>query len=119
MDARLLGLGRWRYFWHRRLLGPHIGYYGGINYGFGYFGTGFYGGYWNGGRFWYNRAYGHFGRGFRGGFYNRTYAGFDGRPGRRILRAHAANGLRGSVNRQPSAAEGFRGAARASMSTVA
>src|ERR1700733_12786645 len=46
--------GRYRYnygFW-----GRHIGYYGGINYGFGYVGVGYQGGYWNGNRFNYNRA---------------------------------------------------------------
>ena len=40
----------------RRLLGPHIGFYGGINYGFGYIGIGFVGGYWNHDRYFYNRA---------------------------------------------------------------
>src|SRR5207245_11192995 len=36
--------------------GPHIGVYGGSNYGFGYTGVGFVGGYWRGGAFYYNRA---------------------------------------------------------------
>jgi hypothetical protein len=36
--------------------GPHIGFYGGVNYGFGYGGTGYQGGYWNSGHFFYNRA---------------------------------------------------------------
>ena len=36
--------------------GQHIGYYGGINYGFGYVGTGYQGGYWSGNRFNYNRS---------------------------------------------------------------
>ncbi len=36
--------------------GPHVGFYGGINYGFGYFGTGFEGGRWDGGHFFYNRS---------------------------------------------------------------
>ena len=36
--------------------GSHIGYYGGINYGFGYVGFGYQGGYWNHGNFEYNRA---------------------------------------------------------------
>jgi len=36
--------------------GPHIGFYGGINYGFGYFGQGFEGGRWDGGHFFYNRS---------------------------------------------------------------
>ena len=38
------------------LVGRHIGYYGGIDYGYGYVGTGYQGGYWNGDRFDYNRA---------------------------------------------------------------
>lgn len=37
--------------------GTHIGYYGGVNYGFGYIGKGYEGGYWNSGHFTYNRAY--------------------------------------------------------------
>jgi len=36
--------------------GPHIGFYGGINYGFGYVGLGYLGGYWNQGHFFYNRS---------------------------------------------------------------
>ena len=36
--------------------GPQIGFYGGINYGFGYFGVGFVGGRWDNGHFFYNRA---------------------------------------------------------------
>lgn len=32
------------------------GFYGGVNYGFGYIGTGYEGGYWNHGVFAYNRA---------------------------------------------------------------
>jgi WXXGXW repeat (2 copies) len=74
------GYGPGGYFWNAGYWGPTVGYYGGINYGFGYFGTGFYGGYWGGGHFWYNRAYNNIG--WRGGYaYNRPYAGFNGRPG--------------------------------------
>src|ERR1700721_20556 len=40
---------------HDGFWGPHIGFYGGINYGFGYFGVGFVGGRWDGGHFFYNR----------------------------------------------------------------
>ena len=36
--------------------GPHVGFYGGINYGFGYTGVGFFGGEWRGGVFAYNGA---------------------------------------------------------------
>ena len=44
------------YYWHPGFWGRHVGYYGGINYGFGYFGIGFLGGRWNGGFFEYNTA---------------------------------------------------------------
>ena len=44
------------YRWHAGYWGPHIGFYGGINYGFGYIGIGYVGGYWNHDRFYYNRA---------------------------------------------------------------
>ena len=36
--------------------GPHVGFYGGINYGFGYGGVGFVGGMWAGNAFRYNTA---------------------------------------------------------------
>jgi hypothetical protein len=36
--------------------GPHVGFYGGINYGFGYFGEGYEGGRWDHDHFFYNRA---------------------------------------------------------------
>jgi hypothetical protein len=36
--------------------GPVVGFYGGINYGYGYFGRGYEGGRWDGGRFYYNRS---------------------------------------------------------------
>jgi len=45
-------------------LGPTVGFYGGINYGFGYFGNGFYGGRWEGGHFFYNTSVWHVGDGF-------------------------------------------------------
>jgi hypothetical protein len=44
------------YVFHRGYWGPHVGYYGGINYGFGYVGVGFAGGRWVGNSFAYNRA---------------------------------------------------------------
>ena len=44
------------YVWHVGYWGPHVGFYGGINYGFGYTGVGFVGGYWRGGNYFYNRA---------------------------------------------------------------
>ena len=44
------------YAWHAGYWGPHVGFYGGVNYGFGYGGVGFVGGEWRGGRFAYNTA---------------------------------------------------------------
>lgn len=45
-----------RYFFHSGFWGPTVGFYGGINYGFGYFGRGYEGGRWDGGHFFYNRT---------------------------------------------------------------
>src|SRR5580692_5801237 len=39
--------------------GPTVGFYGGVNYGFGYGGSGFDGGRWQGGHFAYNTAVSH------------------------------------------------------------
>ncbi|MGK4921653.1 YXWGXW repeat-containing protein, partial [Bordetella hinzii] len=44
------------YRWHAGYWGPHVGFYGGINYGFGYIGIGYVGGYWRDRAFYYNRA---------------------------------------------------------------
>src|SRR6266545_2760100 len=44
------------YIWYPGYWGPRVGFYGGINYGFGYFGVGYYGGYWRNGVFSYNTA---------------------------------------------------------------
>ena len=50
------GWGGGLYLWHAGYWGPHVGFYGGINYGFGYGGVGFGGGYWQGGQYFYNRS---------------------------------------------------------------
>ena len=50
------GWGNSLYMWHPGYWGPRVGYYGGINYGFGYFGVGFVGGMWRGNAFAYNTA---------------------------------------------------------------
>jgi len=50
------GWGESAYIWHAGYWGPHIGFYGGINYGFGYFGSGYEGGYWRDRHFFYNRS---------------------------------------------------------------
>src|SRR5450432_111869 len=50
------GWGGGLYAWHAGYWGPHVGFYGGVNYGFGYGGVGFFGGRWEGGHFAYNTA---------------------------------------------------------------
>jgi len=49
------------YGWHEGYWGPHVGFYGGVNYGFGFGGVGFAGGEWRGGAFAYNSAVANFG----------------------------------------------------------
>jgi hypothetical protein len=50
------GFGGGFYAWHPGYWGPHVGFYGGVNYGFGYGGFGFGGGIWVGEHFSYNTA---------------------------------------------------------------
>jgi len=50
------GWGGSAFLFHEGYWGPHVGFYGGINYGFGYTGAGFWGGRWVGGSFAYNTA---------------------------------------------------------------
>jgi hypothetical protein len=50
------GWGDGGYFFNEGYWGMSVGFYGGINYGFGYFGHGYEGGRWEGGHFFYNTA---------------------------------------------------------------
>jgi len=47
------------YVWHAGYWGPHVGFYGGINYGCGYTGSGYWGGHWDHGAFFYNTSVTH------------------------------------------------------------
>ncbi len=49
------------YSWVPGYWGRHVGFYGGINYGYGYSGVGYRGGQWSGGNFSYNSAVNNFG----------------------------------------------------------
>jgi hypothetical protein len=44
------------YVYNSGYWGPRVGYYGGIDYGFGYTGQGYEGGRWRDGRFYYNQS---------------------------------------------------------------
>ena len=43
------------FVWNTGYWGPQVGFYGGVNYGFGYVGRGYEGGYWRDNQFYYNR----------------------------------------------------------------
>jgi hypothetical protein len=49
------------YLFNAGYWGPTVGFYGGIDYGFGYGGLGYEGGFWRGGEFSYNRTVNNFG----------------------------------------------------------
>ncbi len=53
------GWGGSAFFFHEGYWGPHVGFYGGINYGFGYGGVGYEGGRWEGDHFAYNTYVNH------------------------------------------------------------
>jgi len=55
--------------------GLSVGYYGGIDYGFGYTGIGYYGGYWDHGAFFYNTAVNRVGSVNISTVYNKTVVG--------------------------------------------
>ena len=61
LDAGLLGLERRHLPVNAGYWGPTVGFYGGVNYGFGYGGNGYPGGRWDNGRFAYNSAVNNFG----------------------------------------------------------
>jgi WXXGXW repeat (2 copies) len=69
------GYWGWRdgiYAWNAGYWGPHVGFYGGINYGFGYGGVGYGGGVWRGGVFSYNTTVNNFGGVHVTNVYNKT-----------------------------------------------
>jgi hypothetical protein len=43
------------FIWNNGYWAPVVGFYGGVDYGFGYFGNGYVGGHWDHDRFYYNR----------------------------------------------------------------
>jgi hypothetical protein len=93
------GWGDGGYFWHAGYWGPHVGFYGGVNYGFGYFGRGFEGGYWDHDRFRYNTAIMHVDHDrFRDYAYERR---IDVRNDNRV----SFNGGRGGVQMRPNGDE--------------
>jgi hypothetical protein len=87
------------YVWHAGYWGPHVGFYGGINYGFGYGGVGYEGGYWRGSQFYYNRSVTNINTTNITNIYNRTVVNNGN-----ITRV-SFNGGAGGVAARPTAAE--------------
>ncbi len=86
------------YIWHAGYWGPHIGFYGGVDYGFGYTGRGYYGAYWNHGQLDYNSAVTNVNVTVIHNVY--SYSVPNSRPG-----GVSYNGGRGGINARPTAAE--------------
>ena len=86
-----------QYVYYPGYWGPEVGFYGGVNYGFGYTGVGFYGGEWRGGVFFYNTAFARVGVvGFTNVVYvhpvvvvNHSLVAFNGGPGGIVARPTA------------------------------
>ena len=60
------------YVWYPGYWAPQVGFYGGIVYGYGYFGHGYEGGYWRDHHFWYNRSVNNIGNTSVTNVYNKT-----------------------------------------------
>jgi WXXGXW repeat (2 copies) len=99
------GFGDGLYVWHPGYWGRHVGYYGGVNYGFGYMGIGFVGGMWAGNAFRYNTAVMHVGAG--GGWGGRVYVDRTIVEHNTIVndRHVAYSGGPGGINHRPNAEE--------------
>jgi hypothetical protein len=101
------------YVWNAGYWGPTVGFYGGVNYGFGYGGDGFQGGYWHGGAYFYNRSVANFGTVNIVNVYNApvhvvesTHVSFNGGEGG--LRAQPSAGERAAMNEHHIAATGLQ-----------
>jgi hypothetical protein len=94
------GWGNGLYAWHAGYWGPHVGFYGGVNYGFGYGGIGFVGGDWRGGHFFYNTAVVHVNTTVIHNTYNRTVV-----DNQYVNNRVSFNGGPDGINARASAAE--------------
>lgn len=97
------GWGDGVYVWHRGYWGRHVGFYGGINYGFGYPGVGFFGGEWHGREFFYNRSVNRVDVHIIHNVYDRRVDDRFDRDRDRV----SFNGGRGGINARPNREEEF------------
>src|SRR5208283_4336828 len=93
------GWGGNAFAWNEGYWGRHVGFYGGVNYGFGYGGVGYEGGYWNNGAFYYNRSVNNVNVTNIHNVYNKTVIN-----GTRVNHV-SYNGGAGGINVRPTQAE--------------
>lgn len=87
------------YYFHEGYWGPVVGFYGGINYGFGYFGHGYEGGRWEHDHFFYNRTVNNVNVTVIHNTYNTTVVNHYGNS--RV----SYNGGHGGINEHPTSGE--------------
>jgi hypothetical protein len=87
------------YLFHDGYWGPQIGFYGGVNYGFGYTGAGYEGGYWQGGHLFYNRSVNNVSNVHISNVYNKTVVN------NVTVNRVSFNGGSGGTTARPTAAE--------------
>ena len=93
------GWGGNAYAWNAGYWGAQVGFYGGVNYGFGYGGVGYGGGYWNNGAFFYNRSVNNINVTNIHNVYNKTVIN------ETTVNHVSYNGGTGGISARPSAAE--------------
>ena len=99
MDSGILGLEQQRIRLEWRVLEQReVGFYGGVEYGYGYGGSGYQGGYWRNNQFSYNRSVNNFG----GRSFHNTYS-------KRVSYSNSShvsyNGGHGGINARPTRAQ--------------
>ncbi len=117
MPGQLWTPGYWAfegagYLWHVGYWGNQVGYYGGLNYGYGYTGTGYQGGRWEGSVFRYNRAASHVDSRAVHNVYNSRVANgaqtarvsFSGSPARASARIPAVSARTPAATQRPAVA---------------
>jgi WXXGXW repeat (2 copies) len=92
------GWGDGGYLFNAGYWGTSIGFYGGINYGYGYFGNGYEGGRWNNGHFFYNTTVNNVNRG-------EIHNVYDTRVNVNVASRVSYNGGRGGIEAHATAQE--------------
>ncbi len=87
------------FVWNEGYWGTQIGFYGGVNYGYGYGGRGYEGGYWQGNHLYYNRSVTNISNTNITNVYNKTVVN------NTTVNQVSYNGGSGGVQAQPTAGE--------------